>query len=521
MFRRGSILILAIFFLFIVQLLAFAFVNLVPVEMNSAGHSRLKAGAILAAEAGLEYTIAYMENELRLGREPAPNGQLVRTRPLEGWNWTVTARADAQTPPNGSSNQRVYELTAEARQGPGQPVYARLRCSVMQESFAAYTRFDDKWLAGSVIGAGPAQIRGRFHTNDTLHIAIYEDFYRGPHPANWPAGPTFMGKVTAAGRANTPDGVEYRQQAGEEPPPYAASGNEKTRRYKALFEGGRPSLQTGVSQIPMPLNQNRQSLAQSAWGGVPAPQPNQVTFNSGAGIYVNGSVTQLVLSDPAGQARQTMQTALGKVTVIEVRSGTYTTPTGTMVTAGNTAILGPGAQERVFTGLPNGVVYVAGDISGLQGVNRGPHTLVCSGDMTMAKDGDLLQSSGPAADNTYVSGELPTTGQDPLGLFCDNFIVPKFYHDNDNLFLYAAIVCSNGSNGSLLVNDRDDSNNGTAKLVLVGSLVEDIRTYWASTQVAAGYGAVLQHDPHLLTSPPPNFPCTSHLKMHLAVYDSL
>ena len=81
----------------------------------------------------------------------------------------------------------------------------------MKESFASYTRFVDKWPAGTWVGAGPAQIQGRFHTNDVFHLMVYKDYYAGPHPSNWPKGKAFQGKVTAAGKdPSTPDGVDYR-----------------------------------------------------------------------------------------------------------------------------------------------------------------------------------------------------------------------------------------------------------------------------------------------------------------------
>ena len=115
MSRRGSILVLAIFFLFVVQLLAFAFVGLLPVELLSAGRTRLDVGASLAAEAGVQYTVAWMEEELRQGREPiqAPANQVTLSKAVVGWTWTVVARPDAQTPPSG--RQQSARLSSDRR----------------------------------------------------------------------------------------------------------------------------------------------------------------------------------------------------------------------------------------------------------------------------------------------------------------------------------------------------------------------------------------------------------------------
>ncbi|MFN8609264.1 MAG: hypothetical protein U0931_17130 [Vulcanimicrobiota bacterium] len=522
--RRGSILILAIFFLFVVELLAFAFVNLIPTEMNSAGRTRLSVAGRLAAEAGLEYAIAWMEEELRQNREPTSpaHPKLVLTGEVSGWVWKVNIEPDSQTPPNGTSNQRIYLITSEASQTVGGTVYARLRCSVGQESFAAYTRFVDKWPAGTWVAAGPSQIRGRFHTNDRLRVQVYHDFYTTRDP-EWPKGPTFLGLVTAAGRASTPDGVEYRTDSNSEPAPYLAKGAQKTARYEAIYKGGRAGLETGVPKIPMPVERDVKSLAESAWGGPPTPaQDDTVYFNPGAGIYVSGSVTGLQLSAPPGLSQQTLTTALGQVQIVEVHQGSYTTPGGKAVSAGSTAILGPGSKERVVAALPNGVIFVRGNIEGLYGVNRGPHTLVSRNNVVLAKDEDIYCADAPRP-KTYDADNLPASnGKNPLGIYCSHLIVPAYAHEGNDLFLFAAIVCSNADgSGNLMVEDRDDSNHGGAKLVLVGSLVEDSRTYWASTSVRAGYGAVLLSDKFLNASPPPNFPSTSHLKLSNVVFDAL
>ncbi|MBS2040704.1 hypothetical protein JST97_37300 [bacterium] len=522
MLRRGSILILAIFFLFVVELLAFAFVNLIPTEMNSAGRTRLSVAGRLVAEAGLEYAVAWMENELARGREPTSvaRPQAVLTRPVQDWVWKVTIEPDSQTPPKGSSNQRVYFLTSEASQRPGGKVYARLRCSFGQESFAAYTRFVDRWPAGTWVAAGPSQIRGRFHTNDVLRVQVYPGFYTA-HDPDWPKGPTFMGQVTAAGRANTPDGVQYRAD-GSDPAPYLAKGALKAARYEAIYKGGRSGVQTGVAKIPMPLGPSLQSLAESAWGGVPAPSKDDtVYFNSGGGIYVSGSLSGLELRAPAGLSVQLLDTALGPVKVVEVHQGLYTTPSGTRVSAGSTVIEGPGAREQVRAALPNGVVFVEGNITGLKGTNRGPHTLVSRNNIVLAEHASLWCADAPRPAK-YDPDNLPiSNGANPLGLVCSHLVVPPYPHEGEDLFLFAAIICSNGGSGNLVVEDRDDASHGGAKLVLVGSLVEDSRTYWGSTQVRAGYGAVLLSDKHLGGSPPPNFPSTNHFKLVQAVFDVL
>lgn len=537
MIRRGSILVLAIFFLFVVQLLAFAFVGLLPVELLSAGRTRLDVGASLAAEAGLQYTVAWMEEELRQGREPikAPAQEVRLSKAVVGWTWTVVARPDAQTPPLGVSNQRVYLLTAEASQQAGGKPYARLRSSVMQESFASYTRFVDSWPATSWVAAGPAQIHGRFHTNDVFHLMVYKDFYAGPHPSHWPSGKTFQGTVTAAGRdPSTPDGVDYRTDSECDPPPFASDKKDVVKaRYNALFKGGRQSLRTGVAKVTMPLPTTISHLAESAWGGTPIPgKANHLYLNAGtdglAGVYISGPVAALELTAPAGISRQHYELVGGNVDVVEVHHGSFQTPGGTKVPQGSTALLGPGAQEQVLAGLPNGVIFAEGGISKLNGTNRGLHTVATRGDIEMAEYGDLYQADvkKPPVGVDYDGKPLPTAAGNALGLVCEHLRVPPFPHYNDNLYLYAAIVAHhevgpNKGDGKVIVDDWNKDEHHTAKLVLVGSLVEDERTYWASTEVAGGYGAILHHDPHLVNSPPPQFPCTNRLMVRQAVHEAL
>lgn len=522
-------MILAIFFLFVVELLAFTFARLIPVELLSAGRTRQDIGATLAASGALEYTVAWMENELAEGREPTSSirTEVRQTRTIGDWTCEVVAKPDAQTPPNGTSNQRVYLLTANASQQAGGHVYASLRTAVKQESFASYCRFVDQWTPGTWMACGSAQVRGRLHTNATLHIMVYPDFYEGPHPASWPNGPTFWGKVTAAGKdPSSKDGVKYRTDMGSEPPPYSFGSKKAIAdHYKKIFKGGRSNLETGVAKIPMPPEPSLDSLAHSAYGSDSPPnlKNNKLHFNPGGGIYVDGPVSELTLQAPSGQTRQIFKLGGDEVTVVEVHSGSYVTPGGMVVPKGSTAILGPGAQERVEAALPNGVIYVNGKIEGLGGTNRAPHTLATKGDIEMARTADkaFIQQAGNPPPHGFT-GDGPSLKGDPdhrFGIVCRHLVVPDFEHDNKNLYLYAAIVCSNGGDGQVRVLSRDTQANGTAKLVIVGSLVEDIRDYWASTHVPAGYGAVLQHDDSLTAQPPPNFPSTSRLLLQQVVFD--
>lgn len=87
--RKGSVLLLALFFLFVLFLLALAFFKLIPAEYQSARKMSYELNGFYAASAGVDAALVRIESELAANSRPSTlnlSGQLD-----SGWTYSTTA----------------------------------------------------------------------------------------------------------------------------------------------------------------------------------------------------------------------------------------------------------------------------------------------------------------------------------------------------------------------------------------------------------------------------------------------
>lgn len=106
---RGTVLLLAIFFLVILNFLALALLDLLPLELRAAGRNRLETAAFLAADSGVLHALAYIEDRVSRGETPLPDdaASYVLQGETGSWTWEATLKADPETPPRGTNTIRV------------------------------------------------------------------------------------------------------------------------------------------------------------------------------------------------------------------------------------------------------------------------------------------------------------------------------------------------------------------------------------------------------------------------------
>ncbi|MBM3464871.1 MAG: hypothetical protein FJX76_22460 [Armatimonadetes bacterium] len=175
--RRGSALLLAIFFLIALFFLARAFQVLIPQEMRAALRMATDTQAGLTADAGVQETLAWVESELSNGRE-IPN-ETVRYDTVGEWSWIVKVDPDAQSPPNGTNMLRVYTITSVASLR-GRKM-RQVTAMVAQLSFSRFAWFQDTRPIGFFLTED--SFDGPVHINDTVAIGVARGFFNGPPPA--------------------------------------------------------------------------------------------------------------------------------------------------------------------------------------------------------------------------------------------------------------------------------------------------------------------------------------------------
>lgn len=481
--RRGTALILAIFFLGFCQVLAMGFTRLIPSELNGSLRYRNDVASSLAADAGIQYALAYLEKKLSDGEEPVPGPGttlVLRSHPLgldvNGWEWEVTVQPDEQTPPRGNNPRRAYSL--ESRALFGGEVQRMVTTQVIQESFVRYARFTNEWSDPSVaFWAGAQFFEGPVHSNEIIRIGIHPGYYTDGFPQ------LFQSKVTSA------QGIEWSPATLEAPPANAT-------QFNRVFNVPQLPAATG-KRIEVPWEPN---LLRNAALGNGSPT-GAITANPNAGIYLQGDVDEIVLTVENGDPVQLI--TMGATTYKVRELGNRTTVTNQS----------NGQRVADYAGAPNGTIYATGNILSVRGVNKGRHTIaVDSGKgKKIGIGGDILQAgtskSTPASqlDNKNCLGLIAHTVQVPHSLDPGSVPFPA------GLTVHAAIMAGDGkrTGGGLATErlddfPRDDTHHNY--LNIVGSIIEDRRNITAHINPGSGWTTRSEFDKSLKDAPPPYFP---------------
>jgi hypothetical protein len=536
--RRGSILLLSIFFLFTLFFLAMALLQLLPVELNAARWARMNQEASYAADAGVTDTMTWLEDVLagKLESLEYLNHDRNRSGSFGDWNWTVEVKPDDDSKPPTSNPVHVFRLTAVASLD-GRP-YRKIVTDVGQDSFAKYSVFCGDAPTGLWWGLEDTTIEGPMHVNGILSLRYGSDFFNSGKPA-FHSTITASKFYTPAGKpANFGDGVDYGTTSNL---PYNSNGDPIPERYNKLFTGGREALNTGVAEKVMPAN--TRDLAHEAWGADGSPVDPGVHVNSTAtgtplgGIYINGDVDQMVLSVDSSNPVTTITQGDRKTVVTSLTDAPLTIPQGSIVdgaatpvdqvvdvknTVIQTQVGADGAKSySVKTGLTNGLVYCSGTIHGLQGENKGRRTVAVDieHDKEIVINGDVTQFG-------TTPGEPPRGAEHSLGLLGTNIrlsnTIPRTL--NDPLYLYCSLFAGRkdptaGYVGGLEV-DGQEQGTGLGKFILYGSLIQSQDQAWNTTYSyrgvflgKAGFDFELHYDPATSKFPPPYFPTMPNLSV--------
>ncbi|MBI3924125.1 MAG: hypothetical protein HY319_01160 [Armatimonadetes bacterium] len=346
--KKGSILLLALFFMVILFLIALAMFKLVPTEFQAAHRSKVDLMAHYVANAGVRNAVAWLEQKMRDfdasgditvlpdystdgtdypnietylagGYDPTPFAS-------DEWSYTLTVTADQSTQsevPNFAP--KVFRIRSIAFLR-GEPI-RQVDVQVRQASFAAFAFFTDNFDGGAkFVIDGETGIRGPVHTNDYLRFEV--------NSAVWDdddAEPYFLDEVTHSSIFSSSDpnsdGNEYL--GGQEP--WDAVGPIDSR-YAKLFEEGRNALKL-KEYIQLPSSSS--SLGELAFGdstGFPSIGGVYVSEDSGkvkAGAYIKGDLElmHLRLDEVGNQKTQLRQNlAAGTRTVTRWRSVPYDPP---------------------------------------------------------------------------------------------------------------------------------------------------------------------------------------------------
>jgi hypothetical protein len=432
--KRGSILVMSIFFMLILFITASAFLVLLPVENRAAIRTEQIAQGGLVADAGINDSLAWLREQLQpkdnsASREPMASGvypsEANRTVDMgNGWTYRWELTPDAETFPNGSNSVRAYTITSKAfRDG---VIFRQAQAEVIQDSLSEYAALYDFWPSNLVspIESTSAPAGGPVHVNDpdgdnssVMRLWIKE----GASFWGSAGDPKYSHGLTASGSANTPDGFVYYQGSGwggsnPDRIPYDNNGPIESR-YARMAEGGRNNMQAGGNNVDLP--ENTFELRDAAWGfnaTNPVPTSNGVYVNevnsNAQGIYIEGDVEEMQLGFGGTEATGSNTVNYGSnswvkveqpggstnsiddsknYTVITVKDDPVVIPAGselngssisspTTIAIGNTLLKNPDGSFDSYSGELNGVVYTNGDIDNLWGTNKGKRTITVAGD---------------------------------------------------------------------------------------------------------------------------------------------
>ncbi|MGE0494129.1 MAG: hypothetical protein AB7S38_33270 [Vulcanimicrobiota bacterium] len=300
--KRGSVLLLALFFLFALFLMAVAFFRLLPTELHSAARSSRETKAHYAADAGARDAVGWLKTKPvavpnadidaynTLHSDPA-NG------PIDGY-WSYTCQIESIDPTRG-----IYGILATAMYN-GRPA-RELRAVVQNQSFAKYALWwDDQDTSelGIVFAMSSDGIQGPVHTNSYFRLAAGSSSFWSDGGNSWVTGvkdsagnPLEPAKMTYAtayeaddpdnALGMAPDGVQYYggNYAGSnvDLTPYDSSGLPIADRYERIVEGGRERI-SQVTPIEMP--EENTELRVNAWDQVGGDTSDMPGSN---GLYIN------------------------------------------------------------------------------------------------------------------------------------------------------------------------------------------------------------------------------------------
>ncbi len=243
-------------------------------------------------------------------------------------------------------------------------------------SFSQYGFFEDTGIANYMWTTDISSIHGPFHSNGNggtrqVNINWLKTDTRNPYDPSYP----YIFYDTASTSCSDMN--------------WGTSGKPTTdAEWHKIFAGGQAALKTSADAIPFPTTATEQR--DSSYGGVP-PTPAQTNMGvfvnsniSTAGIYINSYDQPVTVVYSAGASGKQIITInhnirsgtkyVSKITELTIdlaaNSTSIRTITGTAAYTGTLpfTITGSYTSPTLYAGVPNGVLYCTGSITGVQGV---------------------------------------------------------------------------------------------------------------------------------------------------------
>ena len=363
--RRGSILLLAIFFLIVLFSLSVTFFRIIPAEFHSATQARREVQAQFAADAGIRRGVDWLEahntaivtqDELDTFNAANDDGNLATNKVDDDWSYAT----ELSVAPDGFY-LRTFTVTSRAYFH-GREIRTAIS-TVQNESFAKFALFYDHWGSSLIYTMTPNGIQGPVHTNDYFNVSVpSKDYWTATKVVDgktvsqdpWVSGPlaqmTHAGSFTGGTYGGAGDGNSYRggNYAGNNGDlvPFTETGSPMAERYKMVVNGGREKVRQ-VQEITLPSE--NATLRDKTWGNGTIPDtaalktmvqtkgnllvqtdsgsPNTAGAKVTGGILITGGSdaqdVQLQLTDEGHQKTKVHQ---GDISVPGPASKTYSIP---------------------------------------------------------------------------------------------------------------------------------------------------------------------------------------------------
>jgi hypothetical protein len=361
--KKGFALLGTLILVFVVSTFGIALLTMTQNDIKLSTLQKASKETFYIAESGIEHAISYLEI---LGTPNFPSPHYL-TEENDGYIDLGNGKYKASIQSAGTFSYIIQSTGERPWTNTSGKISKTIECKVILENFALYAYFSDNELFPEDIDHsyggqkiwfyGNDHIGGPLHSNDRLHMA---------------GTPTFDGPVTSAwvNPTNSSD-VSWEAYDSQTSPNFL----------------GNPSYEGGVNPIELPKFReisdptDAKSLQRIAAGsedfinnnGNGAYVPHDGSNNVTDGIWVKGKVENLILgTDPQGNSQIIVEQTGGTnktttITKIEtpVTFGGHTYPSGTTLVD---YLQGTDHTYDNYSGYPNGVLYVDGEIRNLKSV---------------------------------------------------------------------------------------------------------------------------------------------------------
>lgn len=367
--RRGFALLVTLFFMILFSMLGFAYLNLVPFELQAARHQVTRDKASLMAQAAMQGTWNWIrwkeENSNNSSANPAsdldvstnPNATDVNwpkyydlnssnnsakipgliTAPINSdgsidsdWSCKIKLYPDIPTLNGDSIHSFRIAVTAAYR---NKDLYAA-EYIIRQETFAKYGFFVDKLPNGGYYSADKDDnYSGEFHINGPMPLKSNNNLYSSSY--SYPDKAVFQGTLSFSQSTNNAgnDGIKYISGSAL---PFNGSGVEQfdagIGRYSRLFRNGKSDIKIGA-EVPLPSakvdssnNLLDPAYAKAAWFGRNLSSDNlsTATIKTGlnirqqdgvlSGLYIKGDVRSIDMKVVDNLGNNVARDGDGKIT---------------------------------------------------------------------------------------------------------------------------------------------------------------------------------------------------------------